>query len=129
MNITIGQPISHRIDHMLSGTRANIAVKLSGPDLYELRRTGERIRAEMEGVPGVVDLNIEQQADVPVLTVDLRRDAIARYGLQTGDVAEAMEAAFAGAIVSSVREGQAAFDLVVRYPTAARAHSASSRAF
>ncbi|MCI4645715.1 MAG: efflux RND transporter permease subunit [Hyphomonadaceae bacterium] len=117
MNITIGQPISHRIDHMLSGTRANIAVKLFGPDLYELRRQAERIRAAMEGVPGVVDLSIEQQADVPVLTVDFRREVIGQYGLTTGDVAEMIEAAFAGAEVSRVLEGQAAFDLVVRYGT------------
>ena len=115
MNITIGQPISHRIDHMLSGTRATIAVKLFGPDLYELRRQAESIRAVMETVPGVVDLSIEQQADVPVLTVDFRREVIGQYGLTTGDVAEMIEAAFAGAEVSRVLEGSAAFDLVVRY--------------
>lgn len=115
MNITIGQPISHRIDHMLSGTRANIAVKLFGPDLYELRRLGEEVRAQMETVEGVVDLSVEQQADVPVLVVDFRREAIARYGLQVYDVAEAVEAAFAGAEVSQVLDNGAAFDLVVRY--------------
>lgn len=115
MNITIGQPISHRIDHMLSGTRANIAVKLFGPDLYELRRLGEQVRAQMETVSGVVDLSVEQQADVPVLMVDFRRDAIARHGLQVNDVAEAIEAAFAGHEVSQVLEDGAAFDLVVRY--------------
>lgn len=115
MNVTIGQPISHRIDHMLSGTRANIAVKLFGPDLYELRRVAEQVRAQMETVEGVVDLSVEQQADVPVLTVDFRRDAIGRHGLQVGDVAEAVEAAFAGAEVSQVLENGAAYDLVVRY--------------
>ncbi len=115
MNITIGQPISHRIDHMLSGTRANIAVKLFGPDLYELRRLGEEVRAQMETVEGVVDLSVEQQADVPVLIVDFRREAIARYGLQVYDVAEAVEAAFAGAEVSQILDNGAAFDLVVRY--------------
>lgn len=115
MNVTIGQPISHRIDHMLSGTRANIAVKLFGPDLYELRRVAEQVRGQMETVDGVVDLSVEQQADVPVLTVDFQRDAIARHGLQVGDVAEAVEAAFAGAEVSQVLEGSSAFDLVVRY--------------
>jgi CzcA family heavy metal efflux pump len=115
MNITIGQPISHRIDHMLSGTRANIAVKLFGPDLYELRRLGEEVRAQMETVEGVVDLSVEQQADVPVLVIDFRREAIARYGLQVYDVAEAVEAAFAGADVSQVLDNGAAFDLVVRY--------------
>lgn len=119
MNITIGQPISHRIDHMLSGTRANIAVKLFGPDLYELRRQAEAVRAQMEPVRGLVDLSIEQQSDVPVLMIDFRRDVIARYGLQTGQVAEAIEAAFVGAEVSRVLENDAAFDLVVRYDLSA----------
>ncbi|MFP4004271.1 MAG: efflux RND transporter permease subunit, partial [Alphaproteobacteria bacterium] len=120
MNIIIGQPISHRIDHMLSGTRAAIAVKLFGSDLYELRRQAEAIRTQMETVPGIADLSVEQQADVPVLTVDFRRDAIARHGLRVHDVAEAMEAAFTSAEVSRVLEGQAAFDLVVRYPHEAK---------
>ncbi len=117
MNIIIGQPISHRIDHMLSGTRANIAVKLFGDDLQELRRLAEAVRAQMAGVPGVVDLSVEQQADVPMLSIALRRDVIARHGLTPGTVAEAIEAAFVGAEVSRVHEGSAAFDLVVRYPT------------
>ena len=115
MNIIIGQPISHRIDHMLSGTRANIAVKVFGPDLYELRRLGEQVRLQMETVEGVVDLAVEQQSDIPVLMVDFRRNAIARHGIQVNDVAEAIEAAFAGHEVSKVFEDGAAFDLVVRY--------------
>lgn len=115
MNVTIGQPISHRIDHMLSGTRASIAVKLFGPDLYELRRIAEQVRAQMETVEGVVDLSVEQQADVPVLTVDFDRDAIAQHGLHVQDVAEAVEAAFAGVEVSQVLEDGAAYGLVVRY--------------
>ncbi|RIJ22475.1 efflux RND transporter permease subunit [Henriciella barbarensis] len=122
MNITIGQPISHRIDHMLSGTRANIAVKLFGEDLYELRRQAETIRASMEGVPGIVDLSVEQQADVPMLTVDIERQAIGQFGLTTGEVSEMIEAAFAGSEVSRVLEGSAAFDLVVRYDQNAKAN-------
>lgn len=122
MNITIGQPISHRIDHMLSGTRANIAVKLFGEDLYELRRQAETIRVSMEGVTGIVDLSVEQQADVPMLTVDIDRQAIGQFGLTTGHVAEMIEAAFAGAEVSRVLEGSAAFDLVVRYDQNAKAN-------
>jgi CzcA family heavy metal efflux pump len=114
-NVVIGQPISHRIDHMLSGTRANIAVKVFGPDLYELRRIGEAVRGQMEGIAGVVDLSVEQQSDIPFVTVKLRRDAIARYGLTVQDVAEAMETAFFGRAVSRVLEGQASYDLVVRY--------------
>ena len=115
MNLTIGQPISHRIDHMLSGTRANIAVKIFGDDLYELRRLAESVRSVMEEVDGVVDLSVEQQTDIPLVTVRFDRAAIARYGLRIGDVAENIEAAFRGHVVSQVLDGQAAFALVVRY--------------
>ena len=83
-NVTIGQPISHRIDHMLSGTRANIAVKVFGDDLGTLRRLGERVRDAMAGVPGVVDLSLEQQMDMPFVRFVLNRPAIARYGLRAG---------------------------------------------
>jgi len=119
MNIIIGQPISHRIDHMLSGTRANIAVKVFGDDLYELRRTAEQIRQAMQDVPGVVDLAVEQQSDIPILSIKFDRQAIARYGLRIHSVAEAVKTAFAGQVVSRVLEGQATFDLVVRYDRSA----------
>ena len=115
MNITIGQPISHRIDHMLSGTRANIAVKIFGDELRELRRVGEQVRSAMAGIPGVVDLSVEQQMDIPQLTIRLDRAAMARHGLRVRDVGEAIETAFRGQTVSRVLEGQTAFDLVVRY--------------
>lgn len=120
MNINIGQPISHRIDHMLSGTRANIAVNILGPDLFELRRIAGQVRSAMAGVPGMVDLSIEQQTNIPVLMIHFKRDAIARHGLTIRDVAEAIEVAFAGHAVSRVLEGQSSFDLVVRYPDSAR---------
>ena len=126
-NITIGQPISHRIDHMLSGTRANIAVKVFGEDLFELRRLAEQVRQVMQDVAGVVDLSTEQQTDIPFLTVKFNRPAIARHGLRVRDVAEAIETAFAGQVVSRVREGDAAFDLLVRYPESARADLESIR--
>ena len=115
MNIVIGQPISHRIDHMLSGTRANIAVKIFGHDLYELRRIAELVKGVAEGVPGAVDIAVEQQADIPFLTVKFKRDTIVRYGLTVGEVAEIIETAFYGHAVSRVLEGDASFDLVVRY--------------
>ena len=117
-NLTLGQPISHRIDHMLSGTRAAIAVKVFGDDLYELRRLAEEVRAVMEEVDGVVDLSVEQQAEIPFVTVRFDRGAIARHGLRIGDVSAAMEVAFRGRTVSRVLEGRAAFDLVVRYNAA-----------
>lgn len=119
-NITIGQPIGHRIDHMLSGTRASIAIKLFGPDLYELRRYGEQIRAQAELIPGVVDLSVEQQADVPQLRVYADRPAMARYGVTPMMLAETIDVAFAGEVVSEVREGQESYDLVVRYDEAFR---------
>ena len=119
-NIIIGQPISHRIDHMLSGTRANIAVKIFGPDLYELRRLGEQVKAIAEKVPGAVDVALEQQADIPFLTVKLKRRAIARHGLKVREVTEAIETAFVGQKVSRVLEGESSFDLVVRYSPSAK---------
>ena len=112
--MTIGQPISHRIDHMLSGTRANIAVKVFGDDLLTLRRLGERVREAMGGVPGVADLSLEQQTDVPFVRFVLNRRAIARYGLRASDVAEAIETSFSGATVGRVFDRGTSFDLVVK---------------
>ncbi|MGM0574912.1 MAG: efflux RND transporter permease subunit [Myxococcota bacterium] len=120
MNITIGQPISHRIDHMLSGTRANIAVKVFGPDLHTLRSLAEDVSRAMETVSGVVDLNVEQQMDVPYLVVDFDRPAIARHGLSIRDVAETLETAFRGHPVSRILEGTRGFDLLVRLPEEAK---------
>ena len=113
-NVTIGQPISHRIDHMLSGTRANIAVKVFGDDLATLRRVGESVRAAIAGVPGVADLALEQQTDVPFVRFVLDRQAVARYGLRPADVAEAIETSLAGAVVGRVFDRGTAFDLVVK---------------
>jgi CzcA family heavy metal efflux pump len=120
-NVTIGQPISHRIDHMLSGTRANIAVKIVGDDLLTLRRLGERVRDAMMGVPGAVDVSLEQQTEVPVVRFVLNRTAIARYGLRPDDVAEAVETSFAGAVVGRIFDKATAFDLVVKFDPAAQA--------
>ena len=119
-NITIGQPISHRIDHMLSGTRANIAIKIFGADLYKLRELAQQVSVQVEGVPGVVDLNVEQQMDIPFLLVDFDRDAIAHHGLEISAVAEALETVFRGHEVTRVIEGQRGFDLLVRYPETAK---------
>ena len=113
-NVTIGQPISHRIDHMLSGTRANIAVKIVGDDLVTLRRLGERVREAMSGVAGVADLSLEQQTEIPFVRFVLNRAAIARYGLRIQDVAEAIETSFGGTIVGRVFDRGTAFDLVVK---------------
>ncbi|MCB1049064.1 MAG: efflux RND transporter permease subunit [Acidobacteria bacterium] len=114
MNITVGQPISHRIDHMLSGTRANIAVKIFGPDLTQLRDLAKQVQSQMQQVPGVVDLSTEQQIEIPFLAVRFNRNAMARYGLTIKDLAEYIETAFSGQKVSSILDKQAAFDLIVR---------------
>lgn len=120
MNVVIGQPISHRIDHMLSGTRANIAIKIFGPDLYELRRLGEQIKLVAEQVPGAVDVSVEAQIDIPFVNIQFRRDALAGAGLSVRAVAEAIETAFSGQVVSRVLEGQNSFDLAVRYDPAVK---------
>lgn len=127
-SVVLGQPISHRIDHMLSGTRANIAIKLFGPDLYELRQIGERIKTLTQAVPGAVDVALEQQADIPFVTIKFRRDAIARHGLTMREASAAIETAFAGETVSKVREGQASFDLVVRFDPIVRRNFESMQA-
>jgi CzcA family heavy metal efflux pump len=119
-NIIIGQPISHRIDHMLSGTRANIAIKIFGEELSELRRLGKQIETRVKSIPGTVDVAMEQQAEIPYITLRFDREALARYGMRVADISEAVEAAFAGVEAGRILEGQAGFDLVVRYPEDAR---------
>ena len=115
-NVTVGQPIGHRIDHMLSGTRANIAVKIFGPDLYRLRAVGAQIRDVIQGVPGAADVQLEQQTDVPQLRIRADRAALAQYGMSVGHLAEAIDIAFNGEVVSQVLEEGKTFDLVVRFP-------------
>ena len=115
VNVTVGQPISHRIDHMLSGTRANIAVKIFGDDLSTLRELAKQAQALMQTVPGVVDLSIEQQMDIPTLRVRFDRPMLARYGLPAGEAAETLQTALLGREVGQILEGQVAFPLVVRY--------------
>ena len=122
-NVTICQPIGHCIDHMLSGTRANIAVKIFGPDLYQLRQVGTQVRDVMQGIPGVADLQLEQQMDVPQLRIRPDRGALARYGMTVGQLAEAIDVAFNGEAVSQVLEEGKSFDLVVRFPPELRANS------
>ena len=114
-SITVGQPIGHRIDHMLSGTRAAIAISVFGPDLRELRNLASQIEAIAHDVQGLVDVSAEQQAEVPQLQVRANRRAMARYGVTPGHLAEAVSVAIQGEAVSIVREGERTFDLLVRY--------------
>ncbi|MBK7875725.1 MAG: efflux RND transporter permease subunit [Planctomycetes bacterium] len=111
---TFGQPISHRIDHMLSGTRASVAVKIFGDDLGELRELAARVERIMGAVPGVVDLSSEQQELVPSLRVEFDREALARHGSSVAQAGLALAAATRGAVAGEVLEGPNAYDLVVR---------------
>jgi CzcA family heavy metal efflux pump len=116
----IGQPISHRLDHIMSGIRSQIAVKLYGPELDVLRSEAVEIRDLMSAVTGVVDLRVEPQVDIPQIKVEVLRGEAIRYGLAPGDVAHALETAFQGTTVSQVIEGQRKFDLVVWFDEQAR---------
>ncbi|MGM0482204.1 MAG: efflux RND transporter permease subunit, partial [Pseudomonadota bacterium] len=115
-NVIIGQPISHRIDHMLSGTRANIAIKLFGSELYKLREIGGQIEGLVKDVPGAVDVSMDQQAEIPFVTFDFNRAKLAQYGLTIEQASHALETAFAGTTVNRILENEASFDMVVRYP-------------
>lgn len=114
-NITIGQPIGHRIDHMLSGTRANIAVKIFGSNLQQLRSLANAVKEEMQKVEGAVDVAVDQEVEVPQTKIKFNRTAMARYGVTVGQLAEAIDIAFNGEVASEIREGQNIFDLVVRF--------------
>ena len=116
----LGQPISHRMDHLLSGVRAQIAIKLFGPDMVMLRNKAEEIRKQMETVPGVVDLLVEPQTGVPQVQVNLNRQTAGALGVRAQDLAETVDAAFNGESVSQVLENQRTFDLVVRFDDSSR---------
>jgi len=113
-NITIGQPIGHRIDHMLSGTRANIAIKIFGTDLNKLFSLSNQIKNEIEGVEGLVDISVEQQVEIPQIQIKAKRDLLNHYGITIGAFNEFIDAAIAGEKVSDIYEGAKTFDLIVR---------------
>lgn len=114
VTVNIGQPISHRLDHLLSGIRAQVAVKIFGNDLLTLRSNAEQLKAVISNVPGVVDVQIENQVMVPQLMIKLDRMAVQRYGLQVGKVADELEVFYNGKVVSQILDGQKSFDIVLR---------------
>lgn len=111
---SVEQPLAHLISHMLSGVKAQVGIKLFGDDLGVLRRTAERMEAAIADVPGVTDLMVEQQVEIPQLQIRLRRDRLVRYGLTADAVNEFIETAMNGRVVSEVLDGQRTFDLLVR---------------
>ncbi len=118
--VNIGQPISHRLDHIMSGIRAQIAVKVFGPDLRELRAAAYDVQARIQQIEGIVDLQIEPQIEISQMQMRVKREEAARYGLAPGDVAEVLETAFKGTVVSQIIEEDKYFDLVVWYDEDAR---------
>ena len=115
VNITVGQPIAHRIDHMLSGTRANIAMKIFGDDLNKLFSLGNQIKSQISGITGLVDVGVEQQIEVPQIRITPRRQILAKYGITVGELMDFVDVALAGEAISQVYEEQRSFDLVLRY--------------
>lgn len=114
VNIEIGQPISHRIDAMLSGSKAGIAIKVFGADLSQLHSIGLQIQQATKDIEGVADLNVEQQIERPQLVIRPRRTLLARYGITLPQFAEYVNAAVGGEVVSQVQDGAKTFDLTVR---------------
>ena len=114
VNIEIGQPISHRIDAMLSGTQANIAIKVFGPDLNRLYNIGKQIKKECSDIPGIVDFNVEQQVERPQLSIVPRREMLARYGITMPEFTEFINVLLGGEVVAQVFEGNKSFDLTLR---------------
>lgn len=114
VNVEIGQPISHRIDAMLSGTKANIAIKLFGNDLNKLFNIGTQIKQAIQNIDGVADLNVEQQIERPQLQITPKRDILAKYGITLPQFSEFINVALSGQVVSQVNEGGKVFDLTVK---------------
>ncbi len=118
--VNIGQPISHRLDHLLSGVRAQIAIKIFGPDLTVLRSKSAEIFKALEGTKGLTDLQIEQQVLIPQVKIQLLRDEAVKYGIVVGELSALMEKALQGEVVGQVLEGQKSIDLMMRFDEKSR---------
>ncbi len=119
-SVSFGQPISHRIDHMISGSKTNLAVKVFGPDLGVLRTLASRVEQVLGTVPGVVDLSNQEQAAIPQLVIDFDRNAMARHGMSSADLSETVEALFQGALVGEIVEEGMTSTIALRFPRALR---------
>ena len=113
--ITIGQPIGHRIDHMLSGTRANIAIKIFGTDLHKLHDLSIQVEQNIKTINGLVDVSREQQLEIPQIYIKAKRDMLSKYGITIGDFTQFVTIAFAGEKVADVYEGAKTFDLILKF--------------
>lgn len=120
VNIEIGGPISHRIDAMLSGTKANIAIKLFGSDLNKMYEIGQKIKNSISGVEGIADINVEQQVERPELNITPKREMLARYGISLPEFAEVVRVMMEGEVISTVYEGNRSFDLTLKVNDDAR---------
>jgi CzcA family heavy metal efflux pump len=119
-SITLGQPIGHRIDHMLSGTRANIAIKIFGNDLITLHELSKQVKTAIDSIDGLVDITTEQQVEIPQLQIKAKREMLKRYGITPGAFSEFVDVAFAGEKVGDIYEEDKTFDLVVKFDNANR---------
>ncbi|UII31455.1 efflux RND transporter permease subunit [Fulvivirga ulvae] len=120
VNITLGQPIAHRIDHMLSGTRANIAIKIFGDDLQRLFELGKSVETNIKSIDGIADVAVDQQIEVPQIRITPKRQMLVAYGMTVGDLMGQVDIAFAGEKAGEIYEGQQYFDLIVRFQEESR---------
>jgi Cu/Ag efflux pump CusA len=118
--LNVGQPISHRLSHMLSGVSAKIAVKIFGPDLAVLREKGEKVRDIAKTIPGLTDVNLEAQVPIPQIKIEVNRERAVAYGVQPGTLNEQVSTLLGGKTVAELREGQRTVDLVLRLPASWR---------
>ncbi|HEY3387197.1 MAG TPA: efflux RND transporter permease subunit [Saprospiraceae bacterium] len=114
VSVNVGQPISHRLDHLLSGVRAQVAIKLYGNDLTDLRSNANQIASVIKAIPGIVDVQVERQVMVPQLLIKVDREALQRYGLQAGKVARDLEIFYNGRVTGQILDGDKTFDIVLR---------------
>jgi CzcA family heavy metal efflux pump len=114
VSVNVGQPISHRLDHLLSGVRAQVAIKLFGNDLTDLRINAGKIKETISNIDGVVDVQIEKQVLVPQLVIKVKREALQRYGIQAGEITKDLEIFHNGKVTGQVLEGQKSFDILLR---------------